>query len=290
MQRPIFSVIIPVHNEENHLVAAINSILNQTEQSFEIIIVLDNCTDKSIDIAKTYSTNKKINSYEVSKGSAAGTRNFGASLAQGDYLLFHDADCIADPTLLNNAAKYLEDFNVEGVATRTTNTPPKNWVQTAVAIQRGWRWENKQTRPTLIDETSGINVAIMNRRVFKSLGGFNEKIFYFEDNDLTKRFFKNGYTAIFGHDVIQYHNDPESLMESIGQCKNIAKGIRSRGGTTTKEVLMMLFAIIGLINLAPYLLLFLMSLIKSKDVIGSIYFTILWEIRTLAKIYYYLAI
>ena len=209
----------------------------------------------------------------------------------GKYVIFHDADCYMDSVLLHNAAKYLEDYPIDGLATRTTNTSPKNWIQRAVATQRAIRWENtvkEGWRPLMLDKNSGINVAIMRRDIVNKLGGFNEKIFYFEDNDLTKRFFEAGYDAMFGPSVIQYHNDPLTLKESIGQCKSIAKGMRLRKSITNGELVTISSVPINIFTGIPGAFVFLYFAYKSKDIIGSFYFSVLWTIRSAAKGYYYL--
>ena len=51
---PLISVIIPVYNTERYLAKCLNSILNQSYQNLEVIVVDDGSTDKSIDIAKTF--------------------------------------------------------------------------------------------------------------------------------------------------------------------------------------------------------------------------------------------
>jgi len=294
MKGPLFSIIIPCHNEEEHIAETIKSIIKQTEQSFEIIVVNDGSQDRTLlEIEPFLRKHKNIKLISFDRGhSAAFARNRGLEYARGQYIVFQDADCYADMCLLNNAAKWFEDLPIDGLATRTTNTPPKNWIQKATATQRSIRWENTYNSPVIkyLDKNSGINVAVMKREAAQALGGFSESIFYFEDNDLTKRFFESGRTAVFAPDVIQYHNDPLSLRESIRQCKSIAKGMKSRKELQTKEVLMLLFGVLGLVNLAPYILIFLHMFIKSKDAMGSFYFTILWEIRTLAKLYYFLLI
>jgi len=295
MSKPLFSVLIPAHNEEEHIAETINSVLRQTEQDFEIIVVNDGSIDKTASIVRNIALKSKqkirLISYDMGH-SAAFARNRALEDARGTYVVFQDGDCVMDLCLLNNAAKWFDDLPIDGLATRTTNTPPKNWIQKATATQRSIRWENTYNSPVIkyLDKNSGINVAVMKREAAQALGGFSESIFYFEDNDLTKRFFESGRTAVFAPDVIQYHNDPLTLRESIGQCKSIAKGMKSRKELQTKEVLMLLFGVLGLVNFAPYILIFLHMFIKSKDVMGSFYFTVLWEIRTLAKLYYFLLI
>ena len=289
---PLFSVIMPAHNEEDTIEAALRSISAQTEKNFEIIVVNDGSTDNTSKVIEEYQKKEPRLRLVISnpKGtSAAHARNEGAWQAKGTYLLFHDADCEADPCLLNNAAKLLDDYDIDGVATRTSNTKPKSWIQHAVATQRSIRWENtvrQNMRPIMLDADSKVNVAIMYRDCFEHLGGFNEDIFYFEDNDLTKRFFDSGNVAMFDRDVIQYHQDPLTLKESIGQCKSIAKGMKKKGGPTLKEAAMFLFALYGLINFLPFIILFAYMYWKSRDARGSFYFATLWEIRTIAKLYY----
>jgi len=51
---PKYSIVIPVYNVEKYLKRTLDSVFNQTEKDFEVIVVNDGCTDKSIEIAKNY--------------------------------------------------------------------------------------------------------------------------------------------------------------------------------------------------------------------------------------------
>jgi len=212
----------------------------------------------------------------------------GARNSTGKYLLFHDADCMADKELLLNCWMRFEDMYIDGIATRTTNTVPKTWIQRAIAVQRSMRWENGKTKMKVLDKDSGINVAVMKRGAFESLGGFNEGIFYFEDNDLTQRFFMRGYRAIFDPDVIQYHIDPVSLTESTLQCKSIAKGmaIRLRAGKRLSlgEYATLGAGVLSIFSTMPEILMFLYTFFKTWDLWGSVYFSVLWTWRSFAKL------
>jgi glycosyltransferase involved in cell wall biosynthesis len=286
--QPLFSIIIPAHNEEHTIRRALESISAQTLRDFEIIVVDDGSIDNTPNIIQLYKNREPRLRLIISNKfgtSAAKARNQGAKQAKGKYLLFHDADCVADNKLLANAEYNFK--NVDGIATRTTNTEPQSWVQRAIATQRAIRWENNQQKPILLQNGRfPVNVAIMQREVFKSLGGFDEKIFYFEDNDLTERFFKTGNKAMFVPDVIQRHQDPLTLRESMSQCKSIARGMKSRGTLRLKDILLFLIALYGVVNILPWLIIFVGMSFKSRDVVGSFYFTILWEIRTLTKLFY----
>lgn len=83
-----FSVIIPAHNEQEIISKALSSIRTQTFTDYEIIVVCDACTDNTKAIAESYEA-KVI---EIDAHSAGAARNAGLDVAQGDWILFCDAD------------------------------------------------------------------------------------------------------------------------------------------------------------------------------------------------------
>ncbi|WP_448163017.1 glycosyltransferase [Bacillus mobilis] len=95
----MISVIMPVYNAELFLKEAIDSILNQTEQSLELIIINDGSTDRSEDIIQSYN-DTRINYFEQSNQGIAAARNKGIELAQGEFIAFQDADDISLPLRL----------------------------------------------------------------------------------------------------------------------------------------------------------------------------------------------
>lgn len=87
------SIVIPVYNAEKYISRCLNSIIGQTYQDFEIILINDGSKDKSLEILKEYSNkyeNIKIFSQENSGPSKA--RNLGIEKANGKYLIFIDID------------------------------------------------------------------------------------------------------------------------------------------------------------------------------------------------------
>ena len=94
MNTPFFSVIIPLYNREKTIKRAVDSILSQTFQDFEIIIVDDASTDKSPEIVKNIQLDDSRIIYlrnEVNKERCT-TRNIGIQIAKGRYLCFLDSD------------------------------------------------------------------------------------------------------------------------------------------------------------------------------------------------------
>lgn len=87
-----FSIIIPVYNVEKYLKKCIDSVLNQTYQDFEIIIVNDGSTDNSSQILNNYKDNDKIIIINQSNHGLSYSRNKGVEKSSGEYILFLDSD------------------------------------------------------------------------------------------------------------------------------------------------------------------------------------------------------
>lgn len=94
------SVIVPVYNVEQYLRKCLDSLVNQTLQDIEIIVVDDGSTDSSSDIIKEYAEKyKNIKCYKKENGGLSDARNYGMQYAQGKYIAFLDSDDYADINL-----------------------------------------------------------------------------------------------------------------------------------------------------------------------------------------------
>ena len=97
MNNPLVSVIIPVYNSEKYLAETINSVLNQSWQYFEILIVDDGSSDSSIQIAKSFE-GENVRVFQQENKGASAARNKGLLAAKGSYVQFLDADDLLEPT------------------------------------------------------------------------------------------------------------------------------------------------------------------------------------------------
>lgn len=86
-----FSVVIPLYNKEHYIEKTLKSVLNQTFQDFEVIVVDDGSSDKSVDVAKSV-VSDKIHIIAQSNQGVSVARNTGIEHAKGEYIAFLDAD------------------------------------------------------------------------------------------------------------------------------------------------------------------------------------------------------
>ena len=104
--KTLVSVVMPVYNAGIYLKDAISDILNQTNKDFELICVDDGSTDKSLQILEYFAEqDNRIKIISQGNEGAGAARNAGMKLAQGEYLLFLDADDRFENKLLEKATE-----------------------------------------------------------------------------------------------------------------------------------------------------------------------------------------
>ena len=90
---PLFSIIVPVYNVEEYLQECVLSVLNQSFDDFELILVDDGSTDCSFELCKKFEAdNNCVKAFRQSNSGASVARNNGLECATGEYILFLDSD------------------------------------------------------------------------------------------------------------------------------------------------------------------------------------------------------
>lgn len=112
----ILSIIVPVYNVEKYIRQCMESLVSQTVNNMEIIVVNDETKDKSIEIIKEFNDNR-IEILNKKNGGLSSARNAGIKMARGKYIAFVDSDDFIDfdsayDDMLNLANKYDADIVV----------------------------------------------------------------------------------------------------------------------------------------------------------------------------------
>lgn len=111
------SVIVPVYNVENYLAKCLDSLIRQTHQNMEILVVNDGSTDQSEQIISDYAQKypDKIKPFHKENGGLSDARNFGIDRATGDYIGFVDSDDYVSPSMFQEMAALAEKHDAEMV-------------------------------------------------------------------------------------------------------------------------------------------------------------------------------
>jgi len=111
MEKPLISIIVPVYNVEAYLPKSLDSIINQTYENLEIIVVNDGSTDNSPQICEEYAKrDSRIKLLHKKNGGLSSARNAGLDIANGEYIGFVDSDDYIEENMylemLNSLKKY----------------------------------------------------------------------------------------------------------------------------------------------------------------------------------------
>ena len=142
LPNPLISVIIPVYNGEQTIKETIDSLLGQTYANWELIVINDGSSDRTLEILEEIlgqhpSVSHKIVSY--AQTGVCASRNRGANLAQGEFLAFLDADDLWSPDKLAQQLQSLLNFtenftgNSTEISTRNSTEITRKLAKAAVA-------------------------------------------------------------------------------------------------------------------------------------------------------------
>ena len=110
-----YSVIVPIYNVEEYLERCIKSILRQTIDDYEVLLVNDGSLDGSANVCKQYLNNDKIRYFEKENGGLGDARNYGIDRANGEYLVFIDSDDYVEENLLECIDNAIEKYDSDVV-------------------------------------------------------------------------------------------------------------------------------------------------------------------------------
>lgn len=113
---PKVSIIMPVYNGQNYLLQSVGSILLQTYEDFELILVDDGSKDDSYAVClKLAEQDARIRLFQKENGGPGSARNYGLDRATGEYILFADADDVLEHTCLETAIALAQGNDADAV-------------------------------------------------------------------------------------------------------------------------------------------------------------------------------
>jgi glycosyltransferase involved in cell wall biosynthesis len=214
---PLVSVVIPAYNRAHTLRRAVDSVLNQTYNNIEVIIVDDGSIDNTHETLRLYGD--KIRWWSQKNAGPSRARNSGIREAKGDYVAFLDSDDAWAPTKLEKQMGLLSRCSADVVCCLcdTLFMDQKYSGKTAFEIAKIFPaykeavWIN----PTEVMITRFVlfNQAVVVRRdVLNSNGAFDEGLFLMEDYDLALRLSKFGPWAIIREPLVFWYLDPQTSL------------------------------------------------------------------------------
>jgi glycosyltransferase involved in cell wall biosynthesis len=248
---PLISVVIPLYNKEPHIKRAIDSVLAQRVQDFEIIIVDDGSTDKSSEVVKSF-TDSRIRLIQQKNQGVSATRNRGAKIANSDLIALLDADDEWAPTFLETIIRLNKKYPEAGMYCTAYNECKYGKIQTIpfkVIPLAPWEGllSNYFLSAALGPHPVCSSSVCIPKDIYLSVGGFQVGVPWGEDDDFWGRIaikYPVAFSQIIGatyyqdttnracnlqisvehpfvktaYDLINSNNVPQNMREDLREC------------------------------------------------------------------------
>jgi len=288
----MISVIILTYNRINQLIRCLDKLYGQRYDTFEVIVVDNGSTDKTIEILKTKSYPRLKIFENKEKANFSQARNIGIGLASGDIIAFTDDDCVPADNWLIQIDKDLREYEAVGgivLPYKQLNYP--QWWHPEMGWMVGF------SVPGHYDERAGricypqsanlsIRKSVLEKERFQDIGiNFRngESVYYSgrEDVELWRRLRIKGYKTYFDPKLIVYHDIPQERLD----WDYLKRRAFIDGFTLYKREGKEEFVKIALNDLINFPFLAIMSLINEKGKKrGNIHFRYLWAIREIGVV------
>lgn len=214
-----FSVIIPLYNKAPYVQKVLESVISQTFQDFELIVVDDGSDDFSYKIAKDFLSKSSAN-YQLIHQENAGVssaRNNGVSASHGDYLCFLDADDWWAPTFLEKMDNLIQNYP-EAAIYGTNYYYVKNGRQRVCVTTAETGYINYcQVYAKQLQMPLWTGAVCVPRDIFDEIGGFRPHLKLGEDFDLWVKIALKYKVAFLNEPLSYYFQDSDKTWRLVGK-------------------------------------------------------------------------
>jgi len=215
-KKPLVSVIIPCYNAEKFLSTTLQSVLKQTYDNIEIIIVDDGSTDSTSQIVSNLieqnPTDKKIIFYRQANKGVSAARNLGIQMASGEIIAFLDSDDIWYPHKVITQLELLDAHSdVVIVASNFDRLSPYGKLLKTKKISKKIYYLDFQQ--LAVKNKIGTSTVMVRKEIFEKVGFFDESLRGPEDWDMWLRIAKVGKIAYIDEPLAIYREHYESLSK-----------------------------------------------------------------------------
>ena len=220
MTEPTVSVIMPVYNGARFLRESIGSVIAQTLRPKELFVVDDGSTDGSQELLDRIDTPFPMHVLHQKNRRQSAARNLAASKATGDYLAFIDHDDNWYPRHLENLIEPMEADERLGWTYSDIDEIDTDGKLVTLRVLRGLNPHVNHPKTCLLNMLAADmfifpSAAVVRRTAFEQVGGFDDRLAGYEDDDLFLRLFRAGWLNEFLPDSqVRYRRHPGSSTYS----------------------------------------------------------------------------
>ena len=223
---PEVSVVVTCYNYAHYLEGCIQSILAQTYQDFEIILIDDGSTDETPDIAKKFQTVPNFFYVRQQNSGQARATNHGIELAKGTYVAFLDADDAWLPKKLEKQIALFDQPRVGVVYSKLKEMDPEGNILVEVGpVGRHWQPQAGSVVDWLLFENfTPFSSSMVRKQCLQDLGGLDENLSMVTDWDLWLRLSMHWEFAYVDEPLILYrrgHSQMSANSATMRACADL---------------------------------------------------------------------
>lgn len=213
-----FSIIIPLYNKVNYIQNCLKSVLQQTHQEFEIIIVNDGSTDGSEKIVEKYE-DPRIRLLSQENQGASAARNKGIAVSKYEWIALLDADDYWHPNHLDELQNTIEACSKANVVcTNYEILLDKTYLKQAsfsTEVKSKPMYIENYFKASLIDPLAWTSALSFTTSIFNKVGGFDTQIKSGQDIDLIVKFGLKAKIAFNPKVTMRYHRTTENNLSDM---------------------------------------------------------------------------
>lgn len=215
IEKPLVSVVIATYNMANYLPIAIQSVLAQTYENFELLIVDDGSTDNTREIVKPFLNDSRVRYFRQENKGQPAALNHGIRESAGEYLAFLDADDIWVSEKLELQIPLFSQSEKLGVIYSGVVCIDENGLKLDRSSGRLFR--GRLTNLLLIRNLIGFGTSVVKKDCFNHIGGFNENIKWGNDYDLWLRLSTKYEFDYIDQFLLHYRVWPNQMTYNSGE-------------------------------------------------------------------------
>lgn len=288
---PLVSVIVVTHNNNEWLEKSIPSLLSQTYNNLEVIVV-DNASGRDVkSFVRKRFPKVRVVVMKENRGFGSGN-NAGISAAGGDYVLVSNDDLILEKDCIEKLVAVMEEDNSIGVCQGTIYSyDERSKIESSgkyfnySGILTGDSVKATKNSDGLV-EVFAANAPFIRRSVFDEIGGFDEDFFiYFEEVDLCWRIWLAGHRVVYVPEAGMYHKGGATTSK-MKESFIFFNSIRNRIASYIKNLgfprVVVALVVQVLINLSGALVLLVRGKVKLSVAIGKAWLWNIWHLPAMS--------
>jgi glycosyltransferase involved in cell wall biosynthesis len=213
---PKVSVVIPTYNQASFIDETIRSVLNQTFQDFEIIVIDDGSTDNTPEVISAL----PVRYFRQENQGCSAARNHGIKLSSGEYIAFLDSDDVLMENALEKGVDVLDRHPEVGFSYgqaymmdengRIHRVRKSSFLDSSTIVDG-----TEQIRELLFFNRIPMSTLMVRRHCLDDVGGFNEELKNFEDRHICIRLAKRYSAAYIAEPLVKYRVHPNQIHKSV---------------------------------------------------------------------------